>query len=504
MDDFKHVNDAFGHAAGDDLLRVAAHRLAGCVRPADTVARLGGDEFAILLTSAPAPPEAEAVGRRITAALQAPIRLGGSTYSIAASIGMVVVEPGSGPVDSETLLHRADLAMYAAKARGGRGALASFGPHLAALPTGPGLRAAFAAAAGAGNAAGAGSAGAGRSSPGSGSGSAPGSAAAGSIGVTDVGAGVGADTGGGSVQGRLAVARRPVIDLVTSDTVAHDARLCWIPDGWIPDGAVAGQTLLADDTLGVVPALDRILLRSPDSPTAAAVPRAAAVPTAAGASTGAGGRLPVHITVSAGRAGQPGLVDDVTAALRAADIPPSGLVLQIRASRPGADPAIVGEVLTRIHASGVRIGLAEVGAPDTTLDTAADILRRVPVAAVSLHPALLHTDLLHTGTHRSPHQNDVVGKLARGVLPVLDDLGIAVIAEVVVHVAADGTVGDPGAVERLRAHGCRLAVGRAVTRVIPSRLWEPDPGRDPPGAAPAAPSGDISSRTGYPVRSGSQ
>ncbi|MEX5706875.1 GGDEF domain-containing protein [Parafrankia sp. FMc6] len=134
LDDFKRVNDVLGHAAGDDLLRITGARLAGCVRAADTVARLGGDEFAILLVSANT-DDPEAVGRRLAAAVRAPVRLASHTFTVAASVGLVTVdpetetgaphrganpdaEPGADvPDTAEQLLHRADLAMYAAKAR---------------------------------------------------------------------------------------------------------------------------------------------------------------------------------------------------------------------------------------------------------------------------------------------------------------------------------------------------------------------------------------------------
>ncbi|OHV34891.1 diguanylate cyclase, partial [Parafrankia soli] len=115
LDNFKQVNDAVGHAAGDDLLRITARRLVNNVRPSDTVARLGGDEFAILLD--PAVEDPEMVGRRLASSVRAPIDLEGTTYTIATSTGLVVVDPANEPPTAETLLHRADLAMYAAKAR---------------------------------------------------------------------------------------------------------------------------------------------------------------------------------------------------------------------------------------------------------------------------------------------------------------------------------------------------------------------------------------------------
>ncbi|WP_018502354.1 GGDEF domain-containing protein [Parafrankia discariae] len=138
LDDFKRVNDILGHAAGDDLLRITAARLAGCVRAVDTVGRLGGDEFAVLLVSANA-DDPEAVGRRLAAAVRAPVRLTSRTFTVAASVGLVTVDPEteSGadvPGTAEQLLHRADLAMYAAKARR-NGEPAVYTPEL----VGPGL-----------------------------------------------------------------------------------------------------------------------------------------------------------------------------------------------------------------------------------------------------------------------------------------------------------------------------------------------------------------------------
>ena len=121
LDDFKPVNDQHGHAAGDELLRLAAHRLAALLRPQDRLARLGGDEFvAVLATDEPA--VVHAVTTRAAGALQEPFELGGAVVRISASIGTALSEePGT---DLDELLRRADAAMYAAKAvrHRGRGA----------------------------------------------------------------------------------------------------------------------------------------------------------------------------------------------------------------------------------------------------------------------------------------------------------------------------------------------------------------------------------------------
>ncbi|SNY60371.1 EAL domain-containing protein [Paractinoplanes atraurantiacus] len=131
LDDFKLINDSFGHAIGDRILHAIAERMQRCAGPAELVARLGGDEFAVLLDHRPA--EAEAVGHRILAALREPFLIDGHTISVGASIGLVAPAPGE-PLTADALLRRADAAMYASKRRG-KGTMARYagaqdgGPH---------------------------------------------------------------------------------------------------------------------------------------------------------------------------------------------------------------------------------------------------------------------------------------------------------------------------------------------------------------------------------------
>jgi diguanylate cyclase (GGDEF)-like protein/PAS domain S-box-containing protein len=116
LDDFKHVNDSLGHAAGDQLLVAAARRIQGCLRPTDTAARLGGDEFAVLLERVTNAEAAEAIAGRVLDTLHQPFGLNGRTIPIKASLGVATGRPGVD--DVEELLRNADVAMYAAKAGG--------------------------------------------------------------------------------------------------------------------------------------------------------------------------------------------------------------------------------------------------------------------------------------------------------------------------------------------------------------------------------------------------
>ncbi|GLY18487.1 hypothetical protein Kisp01_55010 [Kineosporia sp. NBRC 101677] len=120
LDDFKAVNDRFGHNAGDDVLRAVAGRLKACVRPTDTVARLGGDEFAILMEDAASSPDV--IGQEILGAVGRPFQLmhrGRQTrVRVGASVGVAVLDRVDPDASPESLLAGVDQAMYAAKRRG--------------------------------------------------------------------------------------------------------------------------------------------------------------------------------------------------------------------------------------------------------------------------------------------------------------------------------------------------------------------------------------------------
>jgi diguanylate cyclase (GGDEF)-like protein/PAS domain S-box-containing protein len=112
LDRFKEINDTFGHHAGDLLIDEVADRITSDLRETDTVARLGGDEFAIILPGADQ-TGAGRVAQKIIAALQRPFEIEGTAHEISVSIG-IAVYPQHGE-DVDTLLRRADAAMYVAK-----------------------------------------------------------------------------------------------------------------------------------------------------------------------------------------------------------------------------------------------------------------------------------------------------------------------------------------------------------------------------------------------------
>jgi diguanylate cyclase (GGDEF)-like protein/PAS domain S-box-containing protein len=117
LDDFKTVNDGFGHDAGDRLLVEVSDRLKRCVGARDLVARLGGDEFAVLVEDGCGSDEvASTVARRIIEALQEPFDVSGHRTRVSASIG--IAGYGTSAPDGDSVLMHADIAMYHAKANG--------------------------------------------------------------------------------------------------------------------------------------------------------------------------------------------------------------------------------------------------------------------------------------------------------------------------------------------------------------------------------------------------
>ena len=126
LDDFKKVNDSFGHGEGDKLLVLAAERFRSCARAADTVARLGGDEFAILIEDSTGPEEQQALIERLTSSMAQPFMLSGNEVFVTASVGIAAASAGESVSE---VLRNADTAMYAAK-RAGKGRFEAYASQM--------------------------------------------------------------------------------------------------------------------------------------------------------------------------------------------------------------------------------------------------------------------------------------------------------------------------------------------------------------------------------------
>lgn len=124
LDNFKHVNDTLGHAAGDAALQEVALRLSHAVREADTVSRHGGDEFLVLLSEVSHAAGAASIAGKLLAAMAEPMRIAGQDLRLTASIGISLYPDDAEAIDD--LISRADEAMYQAKSKG-PGALALHG-----------------------------------------------------------------------------------------------------------------------------------------------------------------------------------------------------------------------------------------------------------------------------------------------------------------------------------------------------------------------------------------
>ena len=116
IDDFKLVNDSFGHDAGDKLIKAVGDLISKSLRRADTIARLGGDEFAVIIEGIDGPDDAISIADNLTTILEHNVRLDDQETYTSASIG-IAVYPGDGK-DARTLLKNSDTAMYRAKESG--------------------------------------------------------------------------------------------------------------------------------------------------------------------------------------------------------------------------------------------------------------------------------------------------------------------------------------------------------------------------------------------------
>ena len=131
LDDFKSVNDALGHAVGDQLLKTVADRIRRAAGSGDTSARLGGDEFAMLLEDRGGIDRAIDVAERLLDSLREPVSIAGYDVAVLASVGVAVAMPG---MNTTSLLRDADIAMYEAK-RAGKGQIRIFDPAMRLVAT---------------------------------------------------------------------------------------------------------------------------------------------------------------------------------------------------------------------------------------------------------------------------------------------------------------------------------------------------------------------------------
>jgi len=113
LDEFKQVNDNFGHPYGDELLRGAAERLQSCIRKSDLLSRLGGDEFIIVLSQIKTKQDASIIAQKVIRAFELPFAIYDQTVIISISIGISLYPVDT--LDAEDLIKKADLAMYLVK-----------------------------------------------------------------------------------------------------------------------------------------------------------------------------------------------------------------------------------------------------------------------------------------------------------------------------------------------------------------------------------------------------
>lgn len=116
IDHFKNINDTYGHAVGDLLLKSFSARITDVLRASDTLARLGGDEFTVIAEKLSDPRDAELIGRKIVESMSSPFELGSVTITVSSSIGIAVND--GDPVDADDFIRQADEALYEAKRAG--------------------------------------------------------------------------------------------------------------------------------------------------------------------------------------------------------------------------------------------------------------------------------------------------------------------------------------------------------------------------------------------------
>jgi diguanylate cyclase (GGDEF)-like protein/PAS domain S-box-containing protein len=305
LDNFKSINDTFGHSAGDGLLRTIASRLEAALRVGDTVARLGGDEFAILLEDIEHETAVVDVVERLLELVRAPLSVEGRDVSIHCSIGVAMA---SATVDIaatvDELLRNADVAMYEAKGAGGD-THRQFAPEMhTTVVEQLELRAALKAA---------------------------------------------------IERQELSLAYQPIFDLETNEISGYEALLRWEDD---QRGAVSPAVFIpvAEDSGLIVPIGRWVLARACSD----AVALQRACPDRR--------RRTMAVNLSARQLQRPEIVDEVRDALRTSGLDPRCLVLEITESMMINDVELAIERLQALRDLGVLVAVDDFGTGYSSLN----------------------------------------------------------------------------------------------------------------------------------------
>jgi diguanylate cyclase (GGDEF)-like protein len=303
LDGFKTVNDAYGHACGDEVLRRAAQRMRAAVRPGDVVCRLGGDEFVVLVESVGSERDLLELAERLIAVVAEPMLLEGDQVTIGASIGVAVSRDGG--TDPDVLIAEADTAAYRAKQQG-RGRAEVFDETLRLqLAERAELEAAIAA---------------------------------------------------GLAGGEMQLHYQPVMDVATQRLRGYEALVRWFrpghgmvpPDRFIP--VAEGSRLICE--------LDRWVLGEATRQLAA---WRAAAPLPPGTP-----EPTVAVNISGRHLADRRVVDDVAEALAVSGLPPELLVLEVTETVLVDDPAAIAH-LAALRAMGVGIAIDDFGTGYTSI-----------------------------------------------------------------------------------------------------------------------------------------
>jgi diguanylate cyclase (GGDEF)-like protein len=305
---FKEVNDTLGHAAGDELLRITADRLAAFIRPGELLGRLGGDEFALLISNLPGAvpagasaepggeraPLAQAMrrAREVAERLATPVEIAGVRISVEVSVGVVVA--GAGAADMTELLRRADIAMYQAK-DGGDSVVPYDGTRDAASTDQLALLAELREAL--------------------------------------------------SVDDQLVLALQPAVDLTTGEPTGVEALIRWQhPRRGVLGPAEFMRTIEGSDLLGAF--------------TRYVIDKALAVAADWGRQ---GLDIPISINLSARSLLDSRLPAEVAESLHRHRVPPHRLVLEITETVVMSELEVIDEVLAELRALGVQLAVDDFG-----------------------------------------------------------------------------------------------------------------------------------------------